>query len=107
MGSNKKKPGTRGKNAQAVIGNVLPPVIALFLVFCLWVFICAQGSVPKAMLPSPEDVWKAFCKDWPLMMKHARVTLTETFIGLFIGIVIGFLSAVIMDRFLDFAQCLW
>ena len=99
MGSNKKKPGTRGKNAQAVIGKILPPVIALFLVFGLWVFICAQGSVPKAMLPSPEDVWKAFCKDWPLMMKHARVTLTETFIGLLIGVVIGFLSADIMEGY--------
>lgn len=33
------------------------------------------------------------------MFSHARVTLTETFIGLFFGIVIGFLIAVVMDRF--------
>ena len=33
------------------------------------------------------------------MLSHARVTLTETFIGLFFGILTGFLMAVIMDRF--------
>lgn len=33
------------------------------------------------------------------MFSHARVTLTETFIGLFFGIAIGFLMAVVMDRF--------
>lgn len=33
------------------------------------------------------------------MLSHTRVTLTETFIGLFFGIVIGFLMAVVMDRF--------
>ena len=33
------------------------------------------------------------------MLHHARVTLTETFIGLFFGSLTGFLMAVIMDRF--------
>lgn len=33
------------------------------------------------------------------MLRHARVTLTETMIGLFFGILIGFLTAVLMDRF--------
>lgn len=51
------------------------------------------------MLPSPADVWAAFESDWQLMFSHARVTLTETFIGLFFGILIGFLMAVVMDRF--------
>lgn len=55
--------------------------------------------MPKFLLPSPADVWSAFCEDWQLLLRHARVTLTETFIGLTLGIIIGFLTAVIMDRF--------
>lgn len=51
------------------------------------------------MLPSPLDVASAFSKDWQLMFSHAGVTLAETFIGLFFGILTGFLMAVIMDRF--------
>ena len=33
------------------------------------------------------------------MLSHARVTLAETFIGMFFGIAIGFVMAVVMDRF--------
>ena len=33
------------------------------------------------------------------MLRHSQTTLTETFIGLFLGIAIGFLTAVVMDRF--------
>ncbi len=71
----------------------------LLLLLGLWYFACASGSVPKFMLPSPADVWNAFVSDWQLMLRHARVTLAETFIGLFFGIIIGFFTAVVMDRF--------
>ncbi len=51
------------------------------------------------MLPSPSDVAEAFVKDRELMLDHACVTLEETFIGLFLGIAVGFIMAVVMDRF--------
>lgn len=51
------------------------------------------------MLPAPTDVAAAFASDWQLMWQHARVTLAETLIGLFCGIITGFFTAVFMDRF--------
>lgn len=51
------------------------------------------------MLPSPKEVVKAFIGDFPLLMVHARTTLAEAFLGLFSGIALGFLVAVVMDRF--------
>ena len=83
---------------RSTINKVLPPLAALLLIFLAWYCICAFGSVPKYMLPSPGDVLAAFQKDWQLMLSHARVTLAETFIGLFFGILTGFLMAVIMDK---------
>ena len=83
---------------RSTINKVLPPLAALLLIFLLWYGVCAFGNVPKYMLPSPGDVLAAFQKDWQLMLMHARVTLAETFIGLFFGILTGFLMAVIMDR---------
>ena len=65
----------------------------------VWQLVCTWGEVPKFMLPSPLDVLEAFGKDWQLMLSHARVTLTEMFIGLAAGILIGFVMAVVMDRF--------
>lgn len=51
------------------------------------------------MLPSPADVVVAFFRDFPLLMSHAGTTLMEAFIGLMVGILLGFAVAVIMDRF--------
>lgn len=51
------------------------------------------------MLPSPSDVVMAFINDFGLLMSHARTTLSEAFLGLSIGILFGFIVAVIMDRF--------
>ncbi len=81
------------------ISKLLPPVTALIILVAVWQIVCSICEIPKYMLPSPGDVIGAFEKDWQLMLSHARVTLTETFIGLFFGILIGFLTAVIMDKF--------
>jgi ABC-type nitrate/sulfonate/bicarbonate transport system permease component len=51
------------------------------------------------MLPSPLDVVTAFIKDFSLLMQHAGTTLTEAFYGLTLGILLGFIFAVIMDNF--------
>ncbi len=51
------------------------------------------------MLPSPADVVMAFVHDFGLLMSHAKTTLAEAFLGLSIGILFGFIVAIIMDRF--------
>ena len=84
---------------RSTISKIAFPAAALLLLLLLWQAICSFCDVPKFMLPSPSDVAKAFRDDWQLLMSHTRVTLTETFIGLFFGILTGFLTAVIMDRF--------
>lgn len=49
------------------------------------------------MLPSPLDVVKAFVEDFGLLALNARITLWEAFVGLSLGILIGFIVAVLMD----------
>ena len=51
------------------------------------------------MLPSPVQVFLAFVKEFPVLLEHSIVTLTEAFLGLGLGIVLGFLMAVLMDQF--------
>lgn len=57
------------------------------------------GVVPEYMLPSPIDVIKAFIAEFPLLMENAKVTLTEAFLGLLCGVILGFIMAVLMDHF--------
>ncbi len=72
---------------------------AIVLLIVVWHFVCKCGIVEDFLLPSPSDVWKAFVGDFPILMEHAAVTLKEAFVGLAYGILLGFIMAVLMDRF--------
>lgn len=72
---------------------------ALLVILIAWQGVSMAGLVPGYMLPSPVDVIKAFISEFPLLMENAKVTLMEAFIGLGCGVALGFLMAVIMDRF--------
>ena len=52
------------------------------------------------MLPSPADVAGAFVRDFPTLMTHAYVSVSEALYGLIIGTVLAFGLACAMDRFL-------
>jgi ABC-type nitrate/sulfonate/bicarbonate transport system permease component len=58
-----------------------------------------MNLVDSFMLPSPIQVLQAFIKEFPVLMEHSVVTLTEAFLGLVLGIVFGFFMAVLMDQF--------
>ena len=72
---------------------------ALLVILIAWQGVSMAGLVPGYMLTSPVDVIKAFISEFPLLMENAKVTLMEAFIGLGCGVALGFLMAVIMDRF--------
>lgn len=74
-------------------GSIL--IVALLV---LWQFLSTSGLLPAYLLPSPVQVIKAFVKDFPLLVVHSKVTLLEAAMGLFFGIVSGFLCAFLMDR---------
>lgn len=83
------------------------PATTILLILLLWQSASALGLVSKYLLPSPLDVVKAFIGDFPLLMSNARVTLTEAFVGLTVGVLVGFLTAVLMDRFTWLYQSLY
>ena len=51
------------------------------------------------MLPSPIQVVQAFVSEFPSLMEHSVITLAEAFLGLALGILLGFVMAVLMDQF--------
>jgi len=81
------------------ITNKVAPILAISILLIVWQILSATGAVPKFMLPSPFDVVKAFFEDFTLLMQHAKTTLMEAFFGLSLGVLIGFVVAILMDRF--------
>lgn len=72
---------------------------AIALLLIIWQIVCSLHIVPEFMLPSPAKVVKAFVSDFPLLMSHSKTSLIEAFLGLFLGVCIGFFIAVLMDHY--------
>ena len=72
---------------------------AIVLILILWQAICSLGFIESFMLPSPIQVLQAFIAEFPALTEHAVITLTEAFLGLVLGISLGFFMAVFMDQF--------
>lgn len=92
-----KKINIKGNGNLTGINFVPAAVVIIFLL--VWQMACAFEWVPSYMLPSPVQVVQAFVSDFPLLMSHARVTLLEAVLGLFCGVLLGFICAVFMDAF--------
>ena len=50
------------------------------------------------MLPKPMDVLNALVEDREILFEHILITLKEAFYGLFIGVIIAFIMATVMDE---------
>lgn len=77
----------------------IPSITAVAALLLLWQLVCSWGWIPPYMLPSPMKVLQAFAEELPLLWENALITLQEAFIGLLVGVSVGFLAAVAMDAF--------
>lgn len=84
---------------QSTTGSKLPAVLGLALILGLWQLACILNLVPGYMLPSPTDVIRAFISEAPLLWQNSLITLQEAFLGLALGVCLGFVFAVLMDAF--------
>lgn len=86
------------KKLQSITNNIYP-ILAILGLLLIWELAVRTELVPAYMLPSPSAVIKAFITDFPNLMEHSKITLTEAFLGLFFGVLLGFVAAVLMDSF--------
>ena len=83
------------------------PIIAIVILLAIWQFLSGTGLIPKYLLPSPLDTLLALIREFPLLLEHAKITILEAVVGLLFGVLIGFLIAVMMDRFEKLYQALY
>ena len=79
--------------------RVLLPALTIAVLLVLWQIVVVLNIVPNYLVPSPYQVFLALMRDAALLASHTLVTLEESLLGLAIGVVIGFVIAVLMDRF--------
>ena len=92
-----------GRRTTAFLSKkVVAPVCAVVALLAVWQGACSLGLVPNFMLPSPVQVVSALVADFPLLLSHMWTTLSEAALGLVIGVAVGFVFAVLMDKFETF-----
>ena len=85
----------------------LTPLAFIGAALLIWQAVSMSGIVPNYMLPSPVQMVQALIRDFPLLMKHSRVTLLEAGLGLLIGVTLGFiLGTTPLEQFDSFKDAL-
>lgn len=88
----------RVRQAMTARARFLVPVIAtLLIVVTSWAVAKSVFDIPQYMLPSPSSLFDELTGNPDLYYRHGLVTLTEAVIGFFLGTLIGFVLAVILD----------
>ena len=77
--------------------NKYAATISMLCLVVIWQGAGNLGLLPKYIIPTPVEIVKAFIKNYELLIFHSKITLLEAIIGLFLGIVIAWLLALIMD----------
>lgn len=75
------------------------PAATVTVLLVVWELVVRCAVVPNFLLPSPTQVVAALVGDAWLLASHATTTIAEAALGLVIGVVVGFVVAVAMDRF--------
>jgi NitT/TauT family transport system permease protein len=78
---------------------VLPPLVLGLLFLVAWQAWIIAGDVQPYVVPRPTDIWRSFIDDFDLVWKASVVTGLNALVGLVLGACLGFLVAVLTNRF--------
>ena len=76
---------------------MLRGLIIAATIFTIWEFSCVYFSLPPFMLPPPSKIFISIYTNWDLLIKHASYTLVEILASIFIGTIIGVITALIIS----------
>ncbi|AYO30921.1 ABC transporter permease [Biomaibacter acetigenes] len=78
------------------VDKIIPVMFFIFIVVA-WELAVRLSHIEPFILPAPSAIAKAFFKILPIMLKHTKVTVYESFIGFTSSIAIAFVMAFVMD----------
>jgi NitT/TauT family transport system permease protein len=82
-----------------VLAAALPPLMLGVLFLGAWQVWVVISDVQPFVIPRPTDIWRAFVDDFHLVWKASVVTGMNAFVGLVLGSIVGFVVAVLTNRF--------
>ncbi len=74
-----------------------PPALFVVALLALWELWAGRSTSRNPVLPAPSRIWRAFRHTAPLLPGHLRTTLTETGLGVLVGVSTGVLVAIVVS----------
>lgn len=74
------------------------PVLVALVVIAIWEACVRIFDVPLYLLPAPSKIVAAMIDNRSELLMHTVVTLEEAVLGLLIALVLGMVTAILMDR---------
>jgi NitT/TauT family transport system permease protein len=78
---------------------VLPPVVFGIVLLLLWQWWVVAFDIKPFVIPRPTDVWRALHDEFGLVRAASVVTGANALVGLVAGTLVGFVLAVLTNRF--------
>jgi putative hydroxymethylpyrimidine transport system permease protein len=78
-------------------------IIVLLGITALWQIIIIIFDLPSYILPTPLSVLHTLIERFSLIMHETKITVMETLIGLFLGLVFGSIASLLMASFNSFS----
>lgn len=85
--------------ARQLIASVVPPLVFGVLFLGAWQWWVVTYDVQPFVIPKPTAIWQSFVDDFTLVWNASLVTGANALVGLVAGAVVGFLLAVLTNRF--------
>lgn len=73
-----------------------PPALFVAALVAVWELWARRSTRRNPVLPAPSKIWRAFLDTAHLLPGHLATTLTETVLGIAVGVGAGVLSAVVV-----------
>jgi NitT/TauT family transport system permease protein len=74
-----------------VLGQVLPPVLAVGLILLVWQVLIWAEIKPRFLLPSPGDVWTSLAEQWGAgtLQRAIWLSISRALLGFAVGVAIA------------------
>ncbi len=82
---------------RAAMRETAPPALFVVVLLALWELWAGQSTSRNPVLPAPSRIWHALVDTAPLLPSHVRTTLTETAVGVLLGVSTGVIVAVVVS----------
>ena len=83
------------------------PVFVILILFAIWELVTYAAKIPLYVLPAPSSIIKELINEFPVLIKHAGVTVMEALSGMAISFVIGIVMGVLIDAMPVFKRCIY